>query len=282
MKLIADAGSTKIRWALIDNAFATVEQHCSAGVNPVVMGLDEVESTLRGDLLPWIEGKQLSEVWYYGAGCIPSVCDPMARLLARLTGCGNIHVSSDMLGSVRGLAGRDKAVVCILGTGSNSCLCYGGEIVDNIPPLGYILGDEGSGAALGRRLVNNMLKRRYEPALKEEFMTWLGLSTQDIMERVYRGAEPNKFLASLTRFISAHIECDEMIMMVEEEFESFIKNNIQRYPEAGKLPVYFTGSIAEVFAPQLLAAMKRCGMCAMEIVADPLPRLIAYHTSSDY
>lgn len=281
MKLIADAGSTKIRWALIDNAFGVVEQHCSAGVNPVVMGLDEVENTLRRDLLPWIEGKQLSEVWYYGAGCIPSVCDPMAMLLSRLTGCGSVHVASDMLGSVRGLAGRDKAVVCILGTGSNSCLCFGGEIVDNIPPLGYILGDEGSGAALGRRLVNNMLKRRYKPALKEEFMTWLGLSMQDIIERVYRGAELNKFLASLTRFISAHIECDEMIMMVEEEFESFIKNNIQRYPEAGKLPVYFTGSIAEVFAPQLLAAMKRCGMHAMEIVADPLPRLIAYHTGSD-
>ncbi len=279
MKLIADAGSTKIRWALVDNANAIVAQHSSVGVNPVVMGLDEVELILYRDLMPWIEGKALSEVWYYGAGCVHEMCEPMARMLGRLTGCASCHVASDMLGSVRGLAGRNNAVVCILGTGSNSCLCNGGEIVDNIPPLGYILGDEGSGAALGRRLVNGVLKRRFAPALKEEFLSWLGMSVQEILEQVYRKSEPNKFLASLTRFISSHIG-DEMASMVEEEFEAFIKNNILRYPDADKLPVYFTGSVAEVFAGQLSAAMNRCGLNVAEIVADPLPRLIAYHTCS--
>ncbi len=282
MKLIADAGSTKTRWVLMADKPEEACVYLSRGVNPAIMPLSDIECIWREDISPWVAGKKIDEVWYYGAGCIPSVCEPVARLLSYLTECDDCHVSSDMLGSVRALGGRSKALVCILGTGSNSCLCDVGEIIDHIPPLGYILGDEGSGAALGRRFINAVLKREFSAAFRDEFLGWLGMTQQEIIARVYRGEEPNRFLASVTRFIARHIEDDSVAQLVECEFEAFIRNNILRYPDASTVPIYFTGSVAEVFAIQLTAAMHRCGVSVAEIVADPMPRLLAYHSQADY
>lgn len=280
MILIADGGSTKIRWALVEDRGCVVSEFVTAGLNPLLPPTQGIESCLDGYLRGYVgsDGVTVDEVWYYGAGCLPHVCGDVERALMSVAGCDQVSVASDMLGAARAMCGHEAGVACVLGTGSNSCLYDGRDIADSTPALGFILGDEGSGTVLGRRLVSDVFKRQLPQWLCREFQDRYRLSVSELIDRVYRQPEPNRFLASLAPFIREHIECDGIRDIVMSEFTRFISRNVMNYTGVcDSLPVCFTGSIAVNFAPQLNEAAHRFGINNINIVADQLPGLVKYH-----
>lgn len=277
MKIIADGGSTKIRWA-IQVGTDDWDVVTTSGINPLILSDCQIEKRLYDELTPRIRHSEIDEIIYYGAGCIPSVAPSMAVAITTATGIKNVSVESDMLGAARAICGHNDGIACILGTGSNSCLFDGRKIVDTIPPLGYVLGDEGSGASIGRRLLSGIFKRWLPEDIRTEFIKSTGLTRTNVIERVYRQNEANKFLASLVPFVRDHISNSAIHDMVTDEFTRFITINVMPYSPRRGTSVNFTGSLSEIFRPQLTLALDRCGLKPGTITADPILGLIQYHT----
>lgn len=218
---------------------------------------------------------QITQIHFYGAGCIPPFYQSVQDTLTRLFPQASIQVYSDLLGAARALCGEEEGIACILGTGSNSCLCNHGEIVRNISPLGYILGDEGSGAVLGRILLSEMAKGRLKD-LWPKFSKLYGLSMSDIISKVYRQPQANRFLASLAPFIKENMGIPSVREMVINEFVRFIQRNILPY-ERTDLPVNFIGGIASTFTAEVTAACELCSIRVGKVIANPAPSLLKYH-----
>ncbi len=278
MKLIADSGSTKTQWALVDSDRAdSPVLFETAGLNPTLMPAAEFKMALAEALAP-LHGRVIDEVHYYGAGCTPAVAQIVVDSLRAVTDAQRVEAASDMLGAARGLCGDQPGIVAILGTGSNSCYYDGERIVANTPPLGYILGDEGSGARLGVALVNGVLKGYLSADICRSFHDSTGLGKTEIIERVYRQPAPNAFLASLVPFIAHNIADDESIAeMVKSEFRLFFERNIIHAYPAGNT-INFVGSIAQVFESAVREVACEYGLEVGRIVRRPLPLIIDYHT----
>lgn len=276
MILIADSGSTKTQWALTD-CNGAAHMTATPGINPVLLDHDGLlhAFTEARNAMPWQQTP--AAIHFYGAGCIPEICPEVKKVLTEVFGAESVTVDSDMLGAAKALWGDSPGIAAILGTGSNSCYYDGQRIVANTPPLGYILGDEGSGARLGARLINGVLKGYLPAEICREFIAETGLDKGAIIERVYRRPGANVFLASQTGFIARHIDNGAIAEMVIDEFRLFFgRNVIHAYP-AG-LPIGFVGSIAAVFEPQLREAADALGLETGRIMRHPLQALIEYHT----
>ena len=277
MKAIADSGSTKCEGIFGDGD--RILRLRTAGINAVQQSPDAIRAVLAE--LPPLDG--VEELRFYGAGCgdsFPEASAVLRRELAARFGPGTaIGLGSDLLGAARALFGRGEGIACILGTGSNSCHCRGGEIVANVPPLGYVLGDEGSGAVLGRNLVNGIFKGAIP--LREEFLRTFALTSAGLIRRVYREPAANRFLASFAPFIRAHLDCAPVREMVVRSFGEFAARNLSGYP-AG-LPVAFVGGVAAHFEEPLREAMAAAGREVVRIVCSPAEELWKYHGGeSDY
>lgn len=277
MKAIADSGSTKCEWIFGDGD--RILRLRTAGINAVQQSPDAIRAVLAE--LPPLDG--VEELRFYGAGCgdsFPEASAVLRRELAARFGPGTaIGLGSDLLGAARALFGRGEGIACILGTGSNSCHCRGGEIVANVPPLGYVLGDEGSGAVLGRNLVNGIFKGMIP--LREEFLHTFALTYAGLIRRVYREPAANRFLASFAPFIRAHLDCAPVRKMVVRSFGEFAARNLSGYP-AG-LPVAFVGGVAAHFEEPLREAMAAAGREVVRTVCSPAEELWKYHGGeSDY
>lgn len=277
MKAIADSGSTKCEWIFGDGD--RILRLRTAGINAVQQSPDAIRAVLAE--LPPLDG--VEELRFYGAGCgdsFPEASAVLRRELAARFGPGTaIGLGSDLLGAARALFRRGEGIACILGTGSNSCHCRGGEIVANVPPLGYVLGDEGSGAVLGRNLVNGIFKGMIP--LREEFLHTFALTYAGLIRRVYREPAANRFLASFAPFIRAHLDCAPVRKMVVRSFGEFAARNLSGYP-AG-LPVAFVGGVAAHFEEPLREAMAAAGREVVRIVCSPAEELWKYHGGeSDY
>lgn len=276
MKLIADSGATKTQWALVDDTACSAPLvFTTGGINPAVMTENVLESTLT-EALSGIRAHSVSEVRFYGAGCLPEICPAVENVIAGITGATDVEVASDMLGAARALFGRAPGIAAILGTGSNSCSYDGKNIVANTPPLGYVLGDEGSGARLGIALLNGVLKGYLPRALCRRFADTTGLDKSAVIERVYRRQAANAFLASLVPFIADNIADPSIEGLVRNEFRLFFERNIiSAYPSG--LTVGFVGSIAVVFERQLRLTAESLGVEISRIVRHPLPLMIEFH-----
>lgn len=278
MLLIADSGGTSTSWALCDsNGDVTLIDTC--GYNAVHSPAGLLHDSIKGSAL-MESAHKIDRVLFYGAGCAGE--KPVRRVRKELDKCfGNadIGIASDMLGAARALCGHDTGIACILGTGSNSCLYNGTAITANTPPLGYILGDEGSGASLGKRFLGLLLKGHMPKEISDAFaMRYPRLDTAEIIERVYRGTSPNAFLASMCLFISSHSSHPAMSDFIVEEFRRFFRLNVAPYEGSRTLPVHFAGSVAAYFRPQLERAAQAEGYNIGTILASPLSGLITYHT----
>lgn len=270
MILIADSGSTQCTWLVADGAH--IRRIETPGINAIHQSRQQILDTLA--LVPPCTG--VGEVHFYGAGCgpqFPEATEKMTAALRECFGAGCVEVESDLLGAARALFGRGEGVACILGTGSNSCHSRGGRIVATVPPLGYILGDEGSGAMLGRNLLNGVFKGHIP--LREELLATTGMSYEQIIRRIYAEPAPNRFLASLAPFVCAHIAVPEVREMVLGSFRDFAARNLSRYP--ADLPVSFVGGVAAHFEELLRRAMHEAGHRVRQIVQSPAEGLIAYH-----
>lgn len=285
MFLIADSGSTKTDWCLC-NKGAIIQHIQTQGINPYHQSEDAIEEVLREELLPQLKGQSSHlnaqspqpEVIFYGSGCAnETACKRVEEAIYKVLGTDHITIHSDLFGAARALCGREEGIACVLGTGSNSCLYNGKEIVANIPPLGYILGDEGSSAVLGRRLVGDCLKNQLPETLRNEFLTEYNLTQEIILEKVYRQPLANRFLASLTPFLSKHREVPGIHKLLVESFTDFFVRNVKQYRRPW-LPIHFVGSIAHAFSAELKEAAESLGMELGTILQSPMEGLIKYHT----
>ena len=235
MHLIADSGSTKTDWCLCNGSTVLCNIQ-TQGINPYHQTEEAIEQVLFEELLPRLndeavtaQGSQL-KIIYYGAGCAnETACNRIKEAIHKTLGTTDITVYSDLLGAARALCGHEEGIACVLGTGSNSCLYNGKEITANTPPLGYILGDEGSSAVLGRRLVGDCLKNQLPEAIREEFLAEYQLTPEIILEKVYRQPLANRFLASLSPFLSKHKEVPEIHKLLVESFVDFFVRNVKQY-----------------------------------------------------
>lgn len=265
-KLIIDSGSTKMHLALIQDD-GTVQEWERPGVNALTASGDELRELMASDLYP----EELEEAYFYGAGVASE--EVVHKVTEALPSARHTEVRSDLDAAARALFGDKPGVAVILGTGSNSCHYDGKNIVRQIKPLGYILGDEGSGASLGRALLRHIY--RYDPSLREVFEQETGLTYDMVLDKVYRRPGGNKFLASLVPFIARHIEdCPVLALIVSAEFSRLKEASLEIYPQ--DLQVGFVGGVAHAFEDILKQDYPNA-----IILARPMPQLIKYHTEHD-
>ncbi len=281
MILIADCGSTKIDWCLLNNG-KVEKQVFTLGMNAVMLTEEEMRSRIASELVPELAeySDKVNEVYFYGAGCISGeVCGNVARAIkANLQSAEKVEVYTDLLAAARALCGREAGIACIMGTGSNSCLYDGEGIAANVSPLGFILGDEGSGAVLGKLFLGDVLKKQLSAEICAKFLDEYDLDLLSIIRRVYKEPQANRFLASVTPFMSKNIDVPEIHNLVLGTFRAFFRRNIHQYCNYSKHAVNFVGSIAYYFADVLREAAKAEGCTIGTIVKSPMEGLIKFHT----
>jgi N-acetylglucosamine kinase-like BadF-type ATPase len=275
MILIADGGSTKTDWCVSAQGIQ-LQRITTKGLNPYFHTEETIGEEMRSSLLPELKSRTFDALYFYGAGCLPEKIPMMQSVLSKHLDVKIIEVNSDMLGAARGMSGNNPGIVCILGTGSNSCFYDGEKIVHNVSRLGFILGDEGSGAVLGKLLVGDLLKNQLPPGLKEKFLQEYDLTSGMIIERVYRQPFPNRFLASFSPFLIHNMEVPEVRILVLNAFKTFLDRNAKQY-DYQQYKVHFVGSIAYFFKEILEEAVHKSGMQLGDIVQSPMDGLIAYH-----
>ena len=284
MILIADSGSTKVHWCLMAANGHTGEFRTD-GINPLFQTSDAMRNSICNQLLPQMASMlwagTITHVFFYGAGCTPEKAPFVKQAVEAVFKKAQVEVASDMLGAARGLLGHRMGVACILGTGSNSCLYDGEQIAWNVPSLGFILGDEGSAATLGKRLVSDLLKNRLGDDLKERFLSQYNITHADIIEHVYRQPFPNRWLANLARFCAENIDDQRIYDLVYTHFAQFVERNIAQYyaseDEKKSMPVGFVGSIAYYYRPVLETVLNDYGFTIGQILQDPIKGLAEYH-----
>lgn len=273
--LIADSGSTKTAWCLKVNGNVK-EQFTTCGVNPSVQNADYIKGVFMKELLPHIDNVALvSKIFFYGSGCTPQRRGVISDVFREL-GFSDalLTIESDMLGAARAVCGERSGVVGILGTGSNSCQYDGEKIVANTPSLGYILGDEGGGAYIGKRLVGDCLKGVMPEHICRMFAEETGMDVAMVVQRVYREEAPNRFLAGLSRFCANHLDEEPIRMFLIDCFEQYFRRNIMRYDNPSGV-VHLVGSIAEVYRSQVVEAATNCNLKVGRILRSPIDGLVS-------
>lgn len=285
--LIVDSGSTKTSWCFAflpdtksaDGAMTVTTE----GLNPAVMSAEEVEEKIAKALNHCLQSLSISaadveNVFFYGAGCIAGRTCVVSESISSILVDARIYVADDLLGAARALCGHKAGIACILGTGSNSCLYDGENIVAHTPALGYVLGDEGSGAVLGRKFLNAVLKQTLPENIRKRFLQESGLDMAEVINRVYRSPAPNRFLASMSKYIHGYLDEKEVRDIVIDNFEDFIRNNILAYGDEFRT-INVVGSIAYHYKEQLTEAASRNGFQIGKIIKSPIEGLIEYHMS---
>ena len=291
MLLIADSGSTKTDWAIVTGASQPVVLN-TQGINPVHQSREEIVRILREEFVslmasnPEVQKLRSSAiltpefplaVYFYGSGIRPEMESLMTVLLSEtFPQAQTIEAHSDLLGAARALCGRNEGIASILGTGANSCLYDGRMIVKHTPALGYILGDEGSGAVLGKRFIHDLYGGILSDKIRETFETETKLNLAEIIKRVYRQPLANRFLASLSEFITNHLDDPEVRGVVVQNLVDFLRYHISPY-DRQDLPVSFVGSIAWHYQDELREAAERLGFKLGTVLKTPLAGLIRYH-----
>lgn len=272
MKLTADSGSTKTDWVLTDGGTIMGRYH-TQGINPVHQTENEVLDILRSELLPQLSHAP-SAVYFYGSGVRPELESVVAEVLkTAFPAATAVEAHSDLLGAARALCGCAEGIACILGTGANSCLYDGRAIVKNTPALGYILGDEGSGAVLGIKFLNALYKGFMPESVVTDFQHDINMTLADVIARVYRQPMANRFLASLSPFIKSHLDMPEVKALVVDNFRNFFRRNIAPY-DRPDLPASFVGSMAWHYADQLKEAATAEGFHVGRILQSPIDGLV--------
>ncbi len=276
MILIADSGSTKTLWCLVKGSDDTFESCTTQGINPWLQNENDITEKLVKEFT--LSTGRLDAVYFYGAGCAnPEKNDQVRRPLKYFFNVKDIFIYSDIMAAARALCVDKPGIAAILGTGSNSCHYDGSRIISQVSPLGFILGDEGSGAALGRRLISDVLKKQLPENICNLFFDRYRLKPDDIMDNVYHKPFPNRFMAKFAPFLSENINHPSIYQLVNNCFKEFFKRNIEQYPESAHLPVNATGSIAWHFRSILKESAAEKGFRMEVITRSPMDGLVKFH-----
>lgn len=276
--LIADSGSTKAEWCLLDGK--KKKTVITQGISPYFLNEDQIKALLEKELKPKIKTPP-DELYYYGTGCSnPANTKMVQQALKKVFGKIKIQVNHDLMGAARALCGHEEGVACILGTGSNSCFFNGKKIVKNSPGLGFILGDEGSGAYLGRKVVQHFLYNTFDPDLIDRFNAKYNTSAPEILEAVYRGPLPNRYLSAFTGFLVENRGHYMIENIIEDGFNDFFFNHLYKYKESWTHPIHFIGSVAYGFKDVLKEICSNYELQLGRVLKQPMDGLIKYHQSS--
>lgn len=277
MKIIADSSTSRTEWVLVDGQ-QVVERAFTAGLNPYFLSRREISHIVRLELPEAFFKRRWEHVYFYGAGCASKdKCKTMeSSLVAQFKTPVTVH--SDLLGAARGLLEREAGLACILGTGSNSCLYDGSEIVRNVPALGYILGDEGSATAMGKTLIANVLKGIAPAEVIQAFFERFGVSPNVLLEQIYSAALPSRTLGQYSIFLAENLSHPYVRALVYDCLMSFFTRNIAAYDYKVQ-PICFVGATAVTYQGLLREVAGDFGVQVDKIISSSIPGLVNYHAT---
>jgi glucosamine kinase len=277
IKLIADSGATKAEWVLLNNG--EKKTLFTQGISPYFLTTDQIAEILSKELKPRLGKAVVMEVHYYGTGCAnPENAKSVKKALKSVFREAVINVNHDLMAAARGLCGHRKGIACILGTGSNSCYYDGRKIVKNSPGLGYVLGDEGSGAYLGKKVIQYYLYNTFDDELRARFDATYVTNTTEILEHVYKKPLPNRYLAGFARFLADNRGHYMIENIIEDGLNDFFFTHLCKYGEAWTLPVNFAGSVAFGFKDVLQQLCDSYEFELGKVIKNPMQGLVEYHS----
>lgn len=275
--LIADSGSTKAEWVLLQNGRKKTVH--TPGISPYFLSAEQVADLLQNELVGKLKGAEVSQIYYYGTGC--SSMDnvrSIRRALKKVFPASKIDVQTDLMAAARAVCGREKGIVSILGTGSNSCYYNGKKIVKNSPGLGYVLGDEGSGAYLGKKVIQYYLYNTFDEDLRARFDAKFTTTPMDILDHVYKHPLPNRYLAAFSMFLAENRGHYMIENIIEDGLNEFFYQHLCKYTEVWKLPVSFIGSIAYGFKDVIAELCHSYEFELGTIIKNPMQGLLTFHS----
>lgn len=276
VKLIADSGATKAEWCLLNGS--RKKTIFTQGISPYFLNGEQIHQLLINELRPDLKRTMINELYYYGTGCANPANARLVKKAIQKTFPGTkVEVTHDLMAAARAVCGNEKGIVCILGTGSNSCYYDGKKIVKNSPGLGYVLGDEGSGAYLGKKVLQYYLYNVFDEELKEKFDRKYETTVVDILENVYKKPLPNRYLAGFAIFLAENRGHYMIENIIEDGLNDFFFHHLQKYKETLSLPVNFVGGIAYGFKDILKELCETYKFELGKIIKNPMEGLINFH-----
>ena len=277
VKLIADSGATKAEWTLIHKG--TSKTILTQGISPYFLNRQQVGEVLSKELKPKMKHIRVDEIYYYGTGCAnPLNAKLVKNAIKDVFPEAVSDVNHDLLAAARALCGSGKGIACILGTGSNSCYYNGKKIVTNSPGLGYVLGDEGSGAYLGRKVLQYYLYNTFDEELKGRFDVTYLTNSAEILENVYKKPLPNRYLAGFVMFLAENRGHYMIENIIEDCLNDFFFTHLCKYKESWTLPINFVGSVAYGFRDVLQELCNSYEFELGKVLKKPMSGLIEYHS----
>ena len=277
MTIIVDSGSTKTDWIFLTKNGREIHKN-SMGFNPVFHSSESITRATQKLIDDDICSDDKGSIYYYGSGCWDEQRKQIVRDgLQAVFKHYKINVCHDLLGAARATCGQTEGIACILGTGSNSCLFDGQEVVDNVTSIGYMLGDEGSASHLGKKLIRHYFYREIPKDLITDLEAFIGGGKKEVLEKTYGNEHPNVYLASLARFLSQHLEHPFIQRILYRSLSEFIDRHVRKYDGHMRLPIHFVGSIACVFQEMLQIILAERNMIPGRFIKKPIDELKKYH-----
>ena len=274
--LIADSGATKAEWCLLNNGKKKIL--FTQGISPYFLNTDQIAELLSKELVPQIKNVIVEHIFYYGTGCSNiENARSIKKALERVFTKAQADVNTDLMGAARAVCGHEKGIACILGTGSNSCYYNGKNIVKNSPGIGYVLGDEASGAYLGKKVLQHYLYNTFDEDLRARFDAKYVTNASEILDNVYKKPLPNRYLASFTLFLVENRGHYMIENIIEDGLNDFFFQHLCKYNEVWKYPVSFVGSVAFGFKDVI---QQLCSSYEFElgtVMKNPMEGLIKFH-----
>lgn len=275
--IIADSGSTKAEWCLVTNGSARTL--FTEGISPYFLTGGQMIDIIRKGVSSQIHAETVANVYYYGTGCAsPDNARLVTGVLQEVFPEASIEVDTDLMGAARSLCGHQQGIACILGTGTNSCYYDGKNIVRNSPGLGYILGDEGSGAYLGKKVLQYYLYNTFDEDLRSRFDAKYVTTREEILDSVYKKPFPNRYLAGFTMFLSENRGHYMIENIIEDGFNDFFFYHLCKYNEVWKYPVNFVGGVASGFKDVLEELCRSYEFELGTVLKNPMEGLVKYHS----
>ena len=277
IQLIADSGASKTTWCLLQNNKKKILS--TQGLSPYFLKTDQIQQIVGTEVKSKLKGIAPDEIFFYGTGCInPGNEKLVKKAFSNLFPQSAIQVTHDLMGAAKALCGDQKGVACILGTGSNSCYYNGKKIVKNSPGLGFVLGDEGSGAYMGKKVVQYYLYNTFDPDLMDRFNALFKTNSAEILEAVYKKPLPNRYLASFVQFLVENRGHYMVENIIEDSFNDFFFHHVYKYKESWTMPINFVGSVAFGFKDVLNEMCNSYELQLGKVLKNPMDGLIKYHT----
>ncbi|MHA8101003.1 N-acetylglucosamine kinase [Aquirufa nivalisilvae] len=284
MILLIESGSSKTEWRYISSPNEAYQSFHSLGINPYYQTPEEIEASQK-EVLSQLSSLPVEEIYYYGTG----ITDESKKVIIQhwlrsyFEGAKIIQVENDLIAAARSLCGDDTGIACILGTGSNSGFFNGNAITEQIPPLGFWLGDEGSGGHLGKLLVLSYLHQEMPQDIRELFIKRFGaLNRLDVLSKAYQGEFPNRWFASFSKFLFDHRKHPFCYQLIEHSFQEFIRLYVSKYAESTTQKIHFTGSVAFYYSDILKQVMRKNRYHIGNISEAPMAGLTWYHKSKKW